>query len=250
MSKAYSYIIIEDEEVSRDIIKNYVEKYCTDLTYLGEASNIQDGQKLIEKHNPDLVFLDIEMPYGNGFDLLENLSDINFEVIFITAYSHYAIQALNLSAAYYLLKPLDIDELVIAVDKVKESIDSKDAISTTKILADNVKAIGNKSKKIVLPQLDGFLVIPIATIVRLEASDNYTIVHLEEGKKHMVSKTLKHFDELLTDCGFMRSHKSHLINLDHIVQYKKGKTGQVIMSDNSYALVSPSMKKELVQYFS
>lgn len=250
MANTIDYIIIEDEEISRDIIKNYATKYCEGLNYLGEAANIKDGKALIEKHKPSLVFLDIEMPYGNGFDLLESIDNIDFEVIFITAYSNYAVKALNLSAAYYLLKPVDIDEMVLAVEKAKTALQNKDQLSTTKILADNVKTIGNKSKKIVLPQLDGFIVVPIQEIVRVEAADNYANVHLTTGKKQLISKTLKHFDELLSDYGFLRTHKSHLINLEHIVQYKKGKVGQVIMSDTSVGLVSANAKKELVKFFS
>lgn len=242
-------VIIEDEEVSRDILKNYLAKYCPDVSFQGEASNITDGKKLIDDEQPNIVFLDIEMPYGNGFDLLEQIDNINFDVVFITAYSHYAIKALNLSAAYYILKPIDIDELVSAVDKIKAEQNTKKQHEKTKILSENIKSISNKSKKIVLPQLDGFKVVKIAAIIRAEASDNYTIIYLENGEKHVLSKTLKHFEELLSDLGFLRSHKSHLINLDHIVQYKKGKVGQVIMSDNSVALVSSSAKKELSNYF-
>lgn len=242
-------VIIEDEEISRDILKNYLAKYCSDVSFEGEASNIADGKKLIEKVNPNIVFLDIEMPYGNGFDLLEQLDEINFDVVFITAYSHYAIKALNLSASYYILKPIDIDELVIAVDKIKVEQQTKTQHFKTKILTDNIKALNSKSKKIVLPQLDGFKVVKVSNIVRAEASDNYTILYIHGGEKYVISKTLKHFEELLSDLGFLRSHKSHLINLDHIVQYKKGKVGQVIMSDSSVALVSSSAKKELSNYF-
>lgn len=242
-------VIVEDEEVSRDILKNYLSKYCADVEFMGAASNIEEGKILIESSKPNIVFLDIEMPYGNGFDLLEQLEDISFDVVFITAYSHYAIKALNLSASYYILKPIDIDELVNAVDKIKKEQTTKQQHQKTKILTENIKSLNNKSKKIVLPQLDGFKVVKISNIIRAEASDNYTVIYLEGGEKQVISKTLKHFEELLCDMGFLRSHKSHLINLDHIAQYKKGKVGQVIMSDNSIALVSSNAKKELSNYF-
>jgi len=242
-------IIIEDEEISREILRNYLASYCPNVEVMGEASNINDGEILIQKHNPDIVFLDIEMPFGNGFDLLEKLANITFEVIFITAFSDYAIKAINLSASAYLLKPIDIDELVAAVDKVQQKrIDNVENINT-KILADNIKSISNREQKIVLPQMDGFEVVKIKSIVRAEASDNYTILYIEGGAKYTMSKTLKFYEGLLSDFGFLRTHKSHLLNLDHIVKYKKGKVGEAIMSDGSIVLVSASSKKELMNHF-
>lgn len=243
-------IIIEDEEISREILRNYLATYCQNVEVLAEASNINDGKALIQEHNPDIVFLDIEMPFGNGFDLLEKLSDITFEVIFITAFSDYAIKAINLSASAYLLKPIDIDELVAAVDKVQEKILNNVENVNTKILADNIKSISNREQKIVLPQMDGFEVVKIKNIVRAEASDNYTILFIEGGEKYTMSKTLKFYEGLLSDFGFLRTHKSHLLNLDHIIKYKKGKVGDAIMSDGSTVLVSASSKKELMTHFS
>lgn len=242
-------VIIEDEEISRDILKNYLITYCPDVDLVGEAANIEEGEKLIEKESPAIVFLDIEMPYGNGFDLLERIKNINFEVVFITAYSNYAIKALNLSASSYILKPIDIDELVSAVNKIKENKAKSGAISNTKILSENIKAINNREQKIVLPQIDGFEVAKISDIIRGEASDNYTVLHLVGNKKYTLSKTLKFYDELLSEFGFLRAHKSHLINLSHVVKYKKGKVGQAIMTDGSVALISQTAKKEFVKFF-
>lgn len=248
--KQLSAVIIEDEEVSRDILKNYLASYCADIKILGEASNIKDGEELIRQHSPQIVFLDIEMPYGNGFDLLEKMSQINFEVIFITAFSDYAIKAINLSASSYLLKPIDIDELVAAVDKVKSNqLNSSEAFST-KILAENIKSLNDKDQKMVIPQMDGFEVIKISDIIRAEGSDNYTILYLTNNKKYTLSKTLKYYENLLTDFGFLRTHKSHLLNLDHVVKYKKGKVGEAIMTDASTVLVAATSKKELLAHFS
>jgi two-component system LytT family response regulator len=245
-----SAVIIEDEQISREILTNYLQSYCEYVDILGEASNIKDGEALIKSKNPDLVFLDIEMPYGNGFDLLENIQNINFEVIFITAFSDYAIKAINLSASSYLLKPIDIDELITAVDKVKTNIEQQNEVFSTKVLADNIKSISKRDQKMVIPQMDGFEVIKICDIIRAEAADNYTILYLEDNKKYTLSKTLKYYEELLTEHGFLRTHKSHLINVDHILKYKKGKTGELTMSDNSTALVSANAKKELIKVFS
>ena len=242
-------IIVEDEEASRVTLKNYLDKYCENVEVLEMADSVQTGLTAINKHQPDVVFLDIEMPYGNAFDLLESLDDIDFEIIFVTAYRDYAIKALNLSAAYYILKPIDIDELVNAVDKITETKRKGEDIFHTKILMDNIKSNSLQHKKIVLPQLDGFEVIKVNEIIRAEADDNYTKFFLQSGKTYLVSKTLKHFDEMLNEFDFVRTHKSHLVNLHHITKYVKGKGGQVQMSDNSLVDVSPTRKKELIEKF-
>ncbi|UKN00257.1 LytTR family DNA-binding domain-containing protein [Paracrocinitomix mangrovi] len=242
-------VIVEDEEIGRETLRNYLANYCKDVEVCGEGTNIQEGEELITKYQPDIVFLDIEMPFGNGFDLLEKLDEINFEVVFITAYSNYAIKALNLSAAYYILKPIDIDELIAAVEKIKSNSGNKERFQNTQILADNIKSINDREQKIVLPQIDGFEVVKIKNIIRAEAADNYTILYLEDGIKYTLSKTLKHYEELLSDFGFLRSHKSHLINLEHVVKYKKGKVGVASMTDGSAALISANAKKTLMDYF-
>ncbi len=249
MPEPIKAIIIEDEAQSREIIKQYVLKYCPQIDVVGEAVNINEGENLIKEKRPKLVFLDIEMPFGSGFDLLERLSKIDFEVVFITAYSDYAIQALNISAAYYILKPISIDDLLAAVKKVEEKLKGDNDFSTTKLLAENIKAIHQQAKKIVLPKLDGFEVVKIADIIRVEAADNYAIVYTVGQKKYVMSKTLKYYEDLLTDHGFLRSHKSHLVNLSHILQYKKGKTGEVYLTEGHRALVSSNAKKGLMAYF-
>ena len=248
--KELKAIIIEDEEASRNVLRSYISSYCKNVVLLGEASNIIEGEKLIKEFNPQLVFLDIEMPFGNGFDLLDKLDEIDFEVVFITAYSNYAIRALNLSAAYYLLKPIDIDELVSAVDKVTDTIQNREEFSNTQILAENLRAVTNKDQKIVFPQMDGFEVVQISNIIRAEASDNYTTFYLVGGKKYLLSKTLKYYEDMLVGLGFFRSHKSHLINIIHVLKYIKGKSGQAVMSDESIALVSSTAKKDFIKLFS
>ena len=248
--KRLTALLIDDEEVSRDILRSYLTDYCPEVEIVGEASNINHGEKLISQTSPDIVFLDIEMPYGNGFDLIERINSIEFEVVFITAFSDYAIKALNLSASYYILKPIDIDELVAAVEKIKRKLNSKGNFNNAQILAENIKNLNNKDQKMVVPKLDGFEVIKIQSIIRAEASDNYTELYMEEGKKYVLSKTLKYYEELLSEYGFLRSHKSHLLNLAQVVRYKKGKVGQAIMSDGSAVLVSAGAKKELLNYFS
>jgi two-component system, LytTR family, response regulator len=249
MSTALKAIIVEDEEASRTTLNNYLNKYCKNVTVAAMADSVQTGLAAIKEHNPDVVFLDIEMPYGNAFDLLVAIDEIDFEIIFVTAYRDYAIKALNLSAAYYILKPIDIDELVLAVDKISNQKKEGDDTFHTKILMDNIKTNNIQHKKIVLPQMDGFEVVNVNEIIRAEANDNYTNFYLVNGKKYLVSKTLKYFDELLTEFDFIRIHKSHLVNLQYITKYVKGKGGQVRMYDDSYVDVSATRKKELLERF-
>ncbi len=249
MSTKLKAIIVEDEEASRETLNNYLTKYCPNVELLEMAESVQTGLAAIDKHKPDVVFLDIEMPYGNAFDLLESLDDIAFEIIFVTAYRDYAIKALNLSAAYYILKPIDIDELVSAVEKISARKKEGEDVFHTKILMDNIKSNAIQHKKIVLPQMDGFEVVNVNDIIRAEANDNYTNFYLVGGKKFLVSKTLKHFNELLSEFDFIRIHKSHLVNLQYITKYIKGKGGQVRMSDESIVDVSATRKKELLEKF-
>lgn len=250
MKDNLSCIIVDDEAVSRETLENYVDKYCDGVSVKALCENIKEGLDAIKKHQPDIVFLDIEMPYGDGFDLLDQVDEINFEVVFITAFSNYAIRALNRSATYYILKPVDIDELVNAVEKIKlrRKENSGESIHS-KILLENLRAANGQLQRIILPQLTGFNVVPVNTIVYVAADDNYSIVYLNDGKKHIVSKTLKFFDEILSELGFLRIHKSHLINSNEIVEYKKGKTAQVKLSNGIWLDISMQRKKEFLEHF-
>ncbi len=249
MTEQLKAIIVEDEEASRETLKNYLAKYCPEVDLLAMADSVEEGYKAIKSHKPNIVFLDIEMPFGNAFDLLDKFKEIDFEIVFVTAYRNYAIKALNLSAAYYILKPIDIDELINAVEKIKKNIEANNESFNTKILLQNIKSSNNQQKKIVLPQMDGFEVVSVKDIIKGEASDNYTTFYMEDGKKYVVSKTLKYFEELLREFDFLRIHKSWLINIHHITKYKKGKGGEVYMMDGSSVPVSPNYKRGLLEIF-
>lgn len=237
-------IIVEDEANSREILRNYIAKYCDGVKLLGEASNIDEGLALIQQHQPDLVFLDVEMPFGNAFDLLDKIPDRTFETVFVTAYNQYAMDALNNHAAYYLMKPINIDELIKAVDYVKEIKEKENALDGQVLKARTIKAEG----KITLPQLDGFQVLEVGDIFFCKADDNYTEIYLE-NKKIVVSKTLKYFEEALTEFSFARIHKSYLVNVGEVVKYKRGKGGSVVLSNGKELSVSASKKAALLSYF-
>lgn len=238
-------IIVEDEETSREILKNYLKKYCPNVSVLGEAANVEEALVLIRNNDLDLVFLDVEMPYGNAFDLLDRVGDINFETIFVTAYNHYAIDALNAHASYYLMKPISIDELIKAVDYISE-IKTKETALQNQVL---VPKTNNVHGKITIPQLDGFEVLNTSDILYCKADDNYTEIHLNTNKKKIVSKTLKYFEDILIDGSFARVHKSYLVNVNEVVKYVKGKGGSVVLSNGKEIMVSASKKSELLSYF-
>lgn len=237
-------IIVEDEATSREILKNYLVKYCPVVELLGEAANIEEGLKLIGKHQPDLVFLDVEMPFGNAFDLLDQVPDRTFETVFVTAYHQYAMEALNQHAAYYLMKPISIDELMKAVKYVEE-IKTKENALQDKVLTPRVN---NISGKITIPQLDGFEVLNVSDIIFCKADDNYTEIHLQK-QTIVVSKTLKYFEDALSGYPFARIHKSYLVNVNEVTKYRKGKGGSVVLSNGRELWVSANKKSELLSYF-
>ena len=239
-----SSIIVEDEANSREILRNYLTKYCPDVRLVGEAASIEEAKGLLGKHAVDLVFLDVEMPFGTGFDFLDQLPERTFETVFVTAYNQYAIDALNNHAAYYLMKPINIDELIKAVDYVKEIRQKEDELEDRVLMPKLNKVEG----KITLPQQDGFQVLNVSDILFCKADDNYTEIYLE-NKKILVSKTLKYFEEALSAFPFARIHKSYLVNVNEVVKYKKGKGGSVIVSNGKELLVSAAKKKELLAYF-
>lgn len=238
-------IIVEDEANSREILRNYLTKYCPSVYLVGEAASVAEAKQLMKTNGAlDLVFLDVEMPFGTGFDLLDELPDRTFETVFVTAYDQYAIDALNSHAAYYLMKPINIDELIKAVDYVIEIRNKENALED-KVLTPKLKKVEGK---ITLPQQDGFQILNVADILYCKADDNYTEIYLEK-KKILVSKTLKYFEEALSDFTFARIHKSYLVNVNEIIKYRKGKGGSVVVSNGKEILVSASKKKDLLAYF-
>lgn len=238
-------IIVEDEETSREILKNYLKKYCPNVQILGEAANIDEALVLIRNHDLDLVFLDVEMPYGNAFDLLDKVGDVDFETIFVTAYNHYAIEAINAHASYYLMKPISIDDLIKAVDYVCEIKMKEDALQD-QVLIPKINPVNGK---ITIPQQDGFEVLETANIMYCKADDNYTEIYLNTNKKKLVSKTLKYFEEALNGSHFARVHKSYLVNVNEVTKYLKGKGGSVVLSNGKQIMVSASKKANFLAYF-
>lgn len=235
-------VIIDDIAEARETLKQDLSDYCPDVHVIGEADGVVTGAKEIRSASPDLVFLDIQMNDGTGFDLLEVLGDHSFKVIFTTASDSYAIKAFRFSAVDYLLKPVDPDELVTAVKKVIDSDDQKENLD---LLADNMS--GRKQlKKLALHTQEKIHIANIDEIVRCESNVNYTMFHFADGGRLLVTKTLKEFDEMLHDSGFIRTHQSHLINANFVKEFVKSDGGYIVMTDGSDVPVSTRKRSEVL----
>lgn len=232
-------VIIDDEEKSRKTIKNFIAKYAPELTVLGEADGVDSGIELIEKVQPELVFLDVQMGDGTGFDLLGRLQFDDFRLIFCTSFEHYAVKAFRFSALDFILKPIDPDVFKSAIERVKKFNDNK---SCRNVLTQNEKNL----TQLALRSAEKITIVKLNDIVRCESSVNYTHFIMNDGSKILVSKTLKEYDELLTPHGFLRIHKSHLINMSAIVRYIKGEGGWLELTDGVKIEVSRRKKDILL----
>lgn len=244
-------VIIDDEKKSRETLSGLLMKYCDEyIDIVGEADGYISGIEKIQQKEPEVVFLDIQMPDGSGFKLLENLDAINFEVVFTTAYDQFAIKAIRYSALDYLLKPIVPAELKNSVEKVKQKKRGGTINKNIKVLIENIKEKDPASKRIVLSTSEGMHVIDVKDIIRCESDDYYTRFFFKERKPIMVSKTLKEHEELLKDFGFIRPHKSHLINLKYVKSYIKDDGGNILLTDGTTVPVSRRKKDVVLQELS
>lgn len=241
-------VIIDDKQQCVDrLLKLIQENYCDIIDVAATYTSAEEGLQGIKSVDPDLVFLEIILGDSNGFDLLEQLKHYNFEIIFTTAYEQYALQAFKYSAIDYLLKPIDVEDFEQAMQKLINQCTVIQITNRIEILMHNLENKIDKSKKLVIPSLEGYNFIEINDIIRCQADINYSILHLVNGQSLVVSKPLKDFEKLLHEHQFCRIHNSHLINLKHIRSYNKGKGGFVTMKDDSEIEVSMRRKKNFIK---
>jgi two-component system LytT family response regulator len=238
-------VIIDDEYHIRDTLVNMLGMNCPDVKVVGQASGVASGIAAIKELQPDLVFLDIQMKDGTGFDLLYGLSSIDFKVIFVTAYDHYALQAFRFSAVDYLLKPVNPEQLMEAVTRAGNLIHD-DFKKQMKVLEENLKSVSNKNKKIILRTAESIHLLDVGNIICCDSDNSYTTVHTVEGEKIIVSRTLKDYEEMLTECGFYRVHKSYLINLVHIKRFDRLDGGYIVMTNGLKIPVASRKRDEML----
>jgi two-component system LytT family response regulator len=238
-------IIIDDIEQARITLKKDLQAYAPDVEVIAEANGVIEGAKLLKNTKPDLLFLDIQMQDGSGFDLLDILKDISFKIIFITASDAHAIKAFRYAAIDYLMKPVDPDELVSALKKFREHGVNEN--EKYKLLNESLKNSNKPHQKLALHTQDKIHIVNISDIVRCESNVNYTEFHFVNAKKMLVTKTLKDFDDLLSDQGFYRVHQSHLVNTKYIKEFVKTDGGYLMMTDGSSIPVSTRKRPEVMK---
>ena len=237
-------VIIDDEPEGRKVLSNILTNYCQGVMVLGEADGVVSGIELIDKVQPDVLFLDIQMNDGTGFDILTHFYPADFYVVFVTAYDQYAIKAIKFSAFDYLLKPIDPQKLIETVNRLQNLPErNRQSSEQLEVLLNNK----NKVSKIALPTINGYRFVKISDVIRCESDSNYTKFYLHTGEHIVVTRTLKEFETLLKDESFIRVHQSHLINVDFVEQYIKGEGGVAIMSDGAEIEISRRRKDQFLK---
>jgi two-component system LytT family response regulator len=235
-------LIVEDEVKSAAMLENLLHEYCPNVKVAGKAHSVKESLRAIERESPDLVFLDISLPDGDGFEILEQAGNRDFQVIFTTAYQEYAIKAYEFAAVHYLLKPINEQELQKAVERLRH-LNSRTNTGQREVL---MNGLNNFYSKIALPSHEGILFVDVNEIIRCEAINSYTIFYLTDKSQVVVTKTLRKYESLLSESGFLRVHDKHLVNMRHIWRYVRGKGGNIIMFDGFSVDVSARKKEEFL----
>lgn len=241
-------ILIDDDNNLRAGMKSLLNRYAPEIQIIGEADSVKTGTELLLQNPPQVVFLDIHLGDGSGFDLLEEVNKkgkLNSQIVFITAHEQYAIKAFRFSALDFLLKPVDPEELEKVIGKIKGVLDKNDSVAHIDLLLENIRKKVDNFKRIALSNSDGIHLFEISDIIRCESEDNYTKFYIKNNKPILISKTLKEYEDLLTEHGFERIHQSHLINLSYLKSYIKKDGGYVVMSDNSNLPISQRKKDRM-----
>jgi two-component system LytT family response regulator len=240
-------VIVEDELKSREALKALILRFCPEVMVCAEASGVEAGRAIIEQHHPDLVFLDIEMPDGSGFRLLEKFDKIDFEVVFTTAYEQFAIKAIRYQALDYLLKPIVPQELIAAVEKVRLLKEKKNSMKNIESMLNTYGSRPQDKRKINLATTDKIHIVDVDTIIRCESDNYYTHFYLNNGQHLLISKTLKEIEGMLEEFEFIRPHKSHLVNVHFIQNFNREEGGFITLTDGSKIPVSRRKKEKVLE---
>jgi two-component system LytT family response regulator len=238
-------ILIDDEATALESLKLAIEKYCPDVEIVGVYDLPERGLEGIKEINPDLVFLDVQMPGMSGFDVLQQASPVTFDVIFVSAHDQYAIKAIHFSALDYLLKPVNVDELIHAVNKVKGRPTQNSSYQYQSVI-NNIQLKAGRIGKLAVPSLEGIDFFSIQDIIYCKADNSYTTIILKDGAEVIVCKNLKDFENMLVDAGFCRVHHSYLVNLSHVQKYVKGDGGYIVLTGNHHVSISRRKKEEFL----
>jgi two-component system LytT family response regulator len=238
-------IIVDDEKRSADNLRMLILENCPELEIAAICHDAKDAIEYIRKIKPAIVFLDIQMPFADGFSVVDAVKEISPKVIFTTAFSEYAVKAFRVEACDYLLKPVDPQELKDAVERAKSRVVENDGL--VKRIESIEKDLRNRNAKLAVQSVEGYSLVDYTDVIRLEAASNYTHIFCRNGKKHTVARLLREFEEQLGDAGFFRIHSSHLVNLSHVVKYVRGDGGYLFMSDGGQIEVARSRKKDLMR---
>ena len=240
-------VIVEDEQKSREMLAALIEKNCPELSVTHLAGNVKEGVDVIKESKPELVFLDISMPDGSGFDLLEQVQGNKFDLIFATASDAHAIKAIKYSACDYLLKPIDVDELKAAVARLISKKQNTPNMENLQFLIQHLRKADENFQKITLPTGNAYEIVNIKDIIRCEADGSYTTFYLSDKRKLLISAGLKHYEELLPESDFIRVHHHHLINMNHVVRFLKEDGGYAVMTDGSRIEISRRKKETFME---
>lgn len=240
-------VIVDDESLARESLLNMLKLFYPNVEVVGEAQNVSTGVETIKRLNPDVVFLDVQMPDGSGFDLLSHFPSINFKFVIITAYQEYAIKAFKFSAIDYILKPIDPADLINAIEKLYETIREEETNSKFQTFIENIKINEKEPQKILLKTLEELVVANVKSIIRCESHNNYTMFYFTDRPRVLVSKTLKEYEDLLSGSGFFRVHQSHLVNLSYVKKYNRFPESYISLNTNEQIPVAVRKRNVLLE---
>lgn len=242
-------LIVDDEEHAREMLITALSICYVETEVIGTAATVEEAAEKVNSLKPDLILLDINLPDGTGFDVLDKLIDKKTLIVFVTAYDHYAVKAFKFSAVDYIVKPVDIDELESAIEKAKEQKETNDLGHNLQVLIDNMNNSSSEEKKIVLKTQESIHIVKVSEVIHCISDQNYTEFYLVNKRRFVVSRTIKEFEELLSDYGFFRPHQSHIINVNRISHFDKTDGGALVMEDGTNVPVSKRKRSELFELF-